>query len=355
MKLKNILSIICCLVAMASCSMEDDMMGNSDSGQLTKDTYLSVKVATADVITKAGESHPAGEATYGSVNNCYYFILDGNGEVLNRRYVDSTPSSINFLVKMNQGVSILAVVNCDDLKNELDTKADKAGIMNVVSSDAGKMVKVGEESISWTGITGSPSTAPTTESTVNVSILVKEITALVSFDGFYVRYKDNIYDTKVRLTAITLSNLKGSVTLGGTEGALSGTKDILTNGYLIPVALKNEATINNYKDESSKLDAQGLETASTIENLRTSVFPNATGDDHLTMTLTFTVNGRVDTRTYVINPLRDTNTTGHNYVQAGYWYKMNVILNITAAGIESLEVVPWNEVLIGGTNGVEFK
>lgn len=353
MKLKNILSIICCLVAMVSCSMEDDMMGSGDSGQLTKDTYLSVKLATADIVTKAGESHPADEATYGSVNNCYYFILDGNGEVLNRRYVDSTPSSVNFLVKMNQGASVLAVVNCDDLKSELDTKADKAGIMNVVSSDAGKMVKVGEEPISWTGITGSPSTAQTPESTVNVKILVKELTALVSFDGFYARYKDNIYDTKVRLTKITLSNLKGSVTLGGTEGSLTNNKDLLTNGAFIPVAIKNDATIANYKDPSSKLD--GPEAGSEITNLRTSVFPNATGDDHLTMTLTFTVNGREDTRTYEINPPRNTNTTGHDYVKAGYWYKMNVILNITAAGIESLDVVPWSEIQIGGNNGVEFK
>ena len=358
MKLKNILSILCVFFVAISCSMEDDFTGEN-SGQFTKDTYLSVKVKTAGVTTKAGESHPDGTAEYGTVDNCYYFVLDGSGQVLNSRYMTGADASAaNILVKMKNATSVLAVVNCDDLKTQLESKADKAGILSVASTDATKMVKVGESNINWEGVTGSSSTAQTPESTVNVSITVDQKTSLVSFDGFYVKYKDNIYETQVRLTKITLSNLKSSVALNGTEGTIkTGEETILSNGAIIPVALKNDATIYNYKDESSKLVVEnGPEDGSVIENLLANVFPNETGNDHLTMNITFTVNGKADTRSYTINPNRDTNTSGHDYVRAGYWYKMNLILNVTAAGIESLDVVPWSdEILIGGNNGVEFK
>ena len=75
----------------------------------------------------------------------------------------------------------------------------------------------------------------------------------------------------------------------------------------------------------------------------------------VTLHLAFTVDGKRETRDYVINPDRATNTTGHGWVEPGNWYRLNVIVHVTAAGIESLEVVGWNEVLVGGNNGVEFK
>ncbi|WP_308595225.1 hypothetical protein [uncultured Parabacteroides sp.] len=374
MKLKNILSVICILLAVVSCSMEDEVLdGNSTNLILEKGAaYVTVDISTAKATTKAvsrGESHINGSLAGDYINSCYLLLLDNDGNIVNRAFATELSGTTvkyekNILVKVGAVTKIIAVVNGSHLHEKLDACTTLSQIRAIRDDKAEHRVKVGEGTISWPeGFEGSSSTTGNLPS-VTVSIEAVQRTAVVDLTGFYVKYMDGVETTEVRLTEAWFTNLKKNTGLfeEGT-GDFYDTKNLIpmeildsdkgemVDNILKPSVLDIEAKVDNFKDH---IKTQGTPLNHT-NCFFSAVFPNTVKTNPVTLHLAFTVDGKRETRDYVINPDRATNTTGHGWVEPGNWYRLNVIVHVTAAGIESLEVVGWNEVLIGGNNGVEFK
>ena len=197
MKLKNILSVICILLAVVSCSMEDEVLdGNSTNLILEKGAaYVTVDISTAKATTKAvgrGESHINGSLAGDYINSCYLLLLDNDGNIVNRAFATELSGTTvkyekNILVKVGAVTKIIAVVNGSHLHEKLDACTTLSQIRAIRDDKAEHRVKVGEGTISWPeGFEGSSSTTGNLPS-VTVSIEAVQRTAVVGLNGFYVK------------------------------------------------------------------------------------------------------------------------------------------------------------------------
>ena len=157
MKLKNILSVICILLAVVSCSMEDEVLdGNSTNLILEKGAaYVTVDISTAKATTKAvgrGESHINGSLAGDYINSCYLLLLDNDGNIVNRAFATELSGTTvkyekNILVKVGAVTKIIAVVNGSHLHEKLDACTTLSQIRAIRDDKAEHRVKVGEGTI----------------------------------------------------------------------------------------------------------------------------------------------------------------------------------------------------------------
>lgn len=357
---------------LVACSMEDDILSDISSNKKIQSGLVNLHLS----ISTSSQSTKAAGATNGSVSegtplsgdyisSCYLMLLNDGGDIVYRSSVTKegaiTSLDMDVYVKENTVSKSIAVVNASHLSSELDKCNTLEELKKVTDTSADYRTKVGEGTISWNNKTDKIGIQ-----FVTTSIVTKQITAGLDLTGFYVKYVDGVEDTDVRLTGAYLSNLKTSTLLfkEGSNDYMDKTGNLISatipvrdaagntigskDNIVTPNVLNTGFNSTNYKNSGSILKKG---TDLNHENcFFKSIFPNTT-EKSVTLTLEFNVNGKVETRDYIINRY---NTLGH-LVEAGNWYRLDVIVTVTPSGIGELQVLPWEEVLIGGNDGIEFK
>lgn len=382
MKLKNILSIFCFLSIVVSCSMEDETILNDISKEIDNSTenvaYVSVNIAslgtkTKSTATSSGSSEPYDPLNGDYISTCYLLLLNDEGKIINRSYTTyaypglESLEEIKVLTKVRSVSRAIAIVNSSistDVINACDNFDDLQKKM--IETDAFHRVKLGEGKIIWSAdFEGSSSTKENVPVlSINDPIVVQQLTANIDLTKFQVKYTDGVETPEVRLTKVSFSNLPKTMGLFETieNPEYASTDNLIPSNVLSDLYDPNSLVIENViTPDVLNLSTGEVKSKGTELNHSNafflSVFPNQSIENPITMHMTFTVDGKEDTRTYIINRPTDNgfnNQSGHDYVEAGYWYHMKLILHVTSAGIGELEVTGWKEVIIGG-DGVEFK
>lgn len=336
MKLKNILSVICFLFVATACSMEDSILDDNSTKLVSEDgsVYVSAVINLGETQTKAttGSSNASGESVADEITSCALFLLDANNKVVGvhtETYDESVGTSreIKFLTKVNVATKAVAIVNYNPNNSPENLLACSTyeDIQAYKEYNADYRIKVGEGVISWAGITGSASTTGTLEE-VKVDILVASRTAIIELDQFKVNNKGAGAIPEVKLIAVSLSNLKSEVGLFS-EGTSfeEGPFQFVNN---LPI-------VGNYENKGYFCK---------------NVYPNADSQRPITLNLEFTVDGKKDSRSYIINRPTAvdgsfTNNSGHTYVKAGYWYKLAATVTVNTGNIEcavECHVLDWD-------------
>lgn len=342
MKLKNILSALCFLFVATACSMEDDILDNNSSQLVPEEgsAYISAVINLGGAQTKATSGSEKDPDGYGAdpITSCALFLLDANNKVVGLHTESdetstATKREIKFLTKVNVATKIVAVVNYnpDNTPENLLACSTYREIQAYKEHDANYRIKVGEETISWEGVTGSASTTGNLDE-AKVNITVHSRTAVVELSKFEVRQKGAGVLPEVKLTSVSLSNLKSEVGLYS-EGA-----SFETNPFSFP---------NDYLPIAPGSYERGY--------FRQNVYPNTndgnTKNKFVTLTLEFTVDGKSSPefkRSYIINRPTDanfTNNSGHEYVQPGYWYRLSATVTVNTGKIDcdiECHVLDWD-------------
>lgn len=319
MKLKNILSVLCFFFVVVACSMEDDVLDGNSSKLVPEEgsAYVSAVINLGGTQTKAttGNSSAPEEYAAEAIASCALFLLDSNDKVVGvhtETYTNSNATSqeIRFLTKVNVATKAVAVVNYNPNNSEnILACSTYQEIQAYKEYDANYRIKVGEGTISWTGITGSASTTGTLEE-AKVDITVKSRTAIVELVNFDVKFEGAGNEPNVQLTEVSFSNLKSE---GGLYSEGSSFADVFSFTNNLPIG-KGVYGKNGY--------------------FRKNVYPNTTEVTPVTLNLKFTVDGKSSPefeRSYIIN--RPTsggfvNNSGHEYVQPGYWYQLSATVTV---------------------------
>lgn len=348
MKLKNILSVFCCVVAMASCSMEDDALMNDISKEIeaTSDDYvwISTGIGNGNSMTKAG-TETGGSANNGAaingdyINRCILFLLDGEKVLAVSDTTLKTPDGnpgyessldMKFLTKVSKNpLKLVAVVNYDgSMRNTYLACSTLTQLNNIRETNAANRVLVGEINDIILP-EGSPSTVNAPIKEVGTLTVAPRV-ACIDLTSFNVRYKTTKHP-EVKLTGIYYNNIK-------TEAGLFEEGDDSTVDTFWKEDLNFfRADIN--PDKSLTVVDNNNGTGDCNNELRQNksffaTFPNTTGGgngQYVQMRIDFTVDGKEYSRTYTINrPTEEgfENKTGTEYVHAGYWYRLNATVNV---------------------------
>ena len=324
MKLKNILSFFCFLAAMASCSMEDDILNDNSSKLLPEEgsAYVSAVINLGNTQTKATTgSSSAPEAYYAdAISSCALFLLDATDKVVGvhtETYTGSeTSKEIKFLTKVNVATKAVAVVNYNPSNSEnVLACSDLAALKAYMEHDANYRIKIGEGTINWTGVVGSTSTTANL-GTGTTSITVKSRTAIVELVKFVVKYEGAGTQPTVKLTEVSLENLK-------------------SDGGLYNEGVAFWANPFSFTDNLPAVPAYYGDNA-----FRKNVYPNTNNEKPITLKLKFTVDGKSSSefeRSYIINRPTEgnfTNNSGHTYVEPGYWYQLSATVTVNTGKID---------------------
>lgn len=330
MKLKNILSIICCLVAMASCSMEDDTMMNDTSKELLnrnsdREAVLSINLSSSALLTKATE--PANGDKETKLENCVLALMEGNDVLAVRTSSDITDGKVNdvtFLTKVRSGLSVIAIVNVANPADYLSatTRTALNKVVTVDPNSAASLVKQGEEAVNFPVGFGSASTAPTAENTMPVVIKVAQVAAKIQLSEFNVTYATGTIqkEKSVTLTSVSFENINKK-------------SNVFT-----------EATLD--KDNTQGATMTKALAAGTNE-IGTTVYSyaNTNAASPVKMTLTFRIDdegsmqGETVTKTYMINKSNGSTSfegsVSDNYVNAGYLYRIKVNMTVNTHAVDT--------------------
>ena len=99
MKLKNILSMVCFLCLVFSCSMDDETVMNDMQNQLEKENVsngnvlLSFNIGSTDLATRSGEEGDP-ETNGKRINSCSMILYEGNEILFAQDNLKSMPSQI---------------------------------------------------------------------------------------------------------------------------------------------------------------------------------------------------------------------------------------------------------------------
>lgn len=310
MKLKNILSVFCCLVAMVSCSMEDDTMMNDTSKELMnrnsdKEAVLNINLSSSALLTKAtGDTEPADGAKETKLENCVLALMDGNDVLAVRTSSDISATGkvndVSFLTKVRSGLSVIAIVNVANPADYLSatTYNELNKMVTVDPNGEALLVKQGRKAIEFPAGFGSPSTTPTAENTMPVTIVVTQVAAKLQLSEFNVKYADGVQKEKtVTLTEVSFENINKQ-------------SNVFTEASLV---------IDGFKGTSVGT------TAYSYANTKNA-------DSPVKMSLTFRIGdadsmqGETVTRTYIIN---------NKDVQAGYLYRVFVNMTVNTHTVDT--------------------
>lgn len=336
MKLKNILSVLCFLLAATACSMEDDILNDNSTKLVPEEgsAYVSATINLGGTQTKATTGNSSAPEEYGAdaITSCALFLLDANNKVVgvhSETNPESTATSkeIKFLTKVNVATKVVAVVNYNSNNSPENLLACSTyqEIQAYKEYNADYRIKVGEGTISWAGITGSASTTGTLEE-AKVNIKVESKTAIVELVRFAVKYEGAGAHPTVQLKEVSLSNLKS-------EGGLYSEGTSFANVFSFTGNLP--------------IDPGSYE----IGYFRKNVYPNTTETKPVTLNLKFTVDGKDSPefeRSYIINRPTDknfTNNSEHTYVQPGFWYQLSATVTVNTGKIDcaiACHVLDWD-------------
>lgn len=353
MKLKNILSIICFLFVVASCSVEDDTImndvtNNIENNEVSGSAYVSVSVKSEQSATKAttgNSSKPSDYEYLHPISNCYLLLLDGANNILYRAFKDwgdSPVENVSFedfkiLVKLKSVTKVIAVINgSSDFRSKMDGCVSLNDLTSIREEDAGSVLSFGEGSINWDGVDGSESTKNGVPVVKVSGITAKFRVANVELSKFNIKYFDCDEDSyKVQLENFWLTGMKSSVGLYS-EGEDAIKSEDLGDGKISDNEFDE---LRNIEEKYSKEMNNEfiLEKFNLIQEWATFryIFPNTNGTEKVTAHLRFSVTTTHGTkyyeREYIVNrPSGDgfTNNSGTEYVNPGYWYQLNVTVHV---------------------------
>lgn len=333
MKLKNIALGIGFLVAMFSCSMEDDIQSGMDNKEIISEQYayfdFSLK-GTNGLNTKSQVSDNGKEAATESesiVTSCFVAILNGENILASRYYdtdelqVDETDRNIYILNKHilikaptgNPALTCFAVANVVDetMQNKLLAATTSAQLNSIAingSLTADKLVKVGSSTLSDYRTT-SKTTHDINESGEELSsiggiacnqvaIQVHQRAAAIEFVGFSLKKKNETTNQEEILNA---SDLKLELININTRTALTttGTAAIQTQSSFVG--------------------------KSTDENVaRLYAYENIT-DQNTSFKIHYTVNG--EPKTTSVFTIKTPDTNGSFTDEKGNKYNENIVAN----------------------------
>lgn len=355
MKLKNILSIICFLFVVASCSVEDDTImndvtNNIENNEVSGSAYVSVSVKSEQSATKATTGNSSKPSDYSShpISNCYLLLLDDDSNILYRAFNDwgdNPVTNVSFedfkiLVKLKSVTKVIAVINgSSNFRSKMDGCVSLSDLAGIREEDAGSVLSFGEGSIDWTGVKGSESTKNDVPVVKVSGITAKFRIANVELSKFNIKYFDcNEESYKVQLDNFWLTGMKSSVGLYD-EGENAINNESPEDNISFVSEDNSFDNLRTNKDKYSKENSEEfiLEKFNLIQEWATFryVFPNTDGENKVTAHLRFSVTTahgkKYYEREYIVNrPSGDgfTNNSGTEYVNPGYWYQLNVTVHV---------------------------
>lgn len=360
MKLKNILSIICCLVAMASCSMEDDVlneMGNSQKNVTEvadANAYVAFKVAfstgnmTKGSVETAPEEAPASEKE-SKIDHCSLILADAAGNVLfvddkvsvnaNNEVVASstTDEIIKHMVKVGRKYQVMIIANSE---NQFAGSTSISAIESRVQETfPDYLVKIGRGEADLTNVEGYASTTESAENPIFVPVTLYQLAARIELAGFTVKeFACGTEQTDVVINRIEVTNINKQSYL--TENAKYGVTDYMSDVYSenIKVYTTGEELGKMY----SFIDNKNVHSFYSYRN-------SADASDKLAMIIHYTVGGESKTsKAFIINGVAsggtgsiDSNTIYRLYVTASVTSD-ELILNNIQCYVEDWKYVPVN-------------
>lgn len=330
MKLKNILSVFCCLVAMASCSMEDDVLNSPvkeiQSPNSEREAILNINLASTTLFTKSTEVANGDKET--KLENCVLVLMEGD-DVLSVRTsndIDATTGKVNnatFLTKVRSGLSLIAIVNVANTNDYLSV-ATRAALNKEVAVDpnsAACLVKQGESKIEFPVGFGSSSTELTEENTLSVKINVSQLAAKIELNTFNITYASGIQKEKlVTLTSVSFDNIN-------------------KKSYIF-----TEHDLD--KDTNTFTLDRVLSAGENVIGSSVYSYANTNEANPVNMTLTFRIgevgsmHSETVTKSYVVNKTNGPGTSlegegSDNYVNPGYLYRINVNMTVNTHVIDT--------------------
>lgn len=352
MKLKNILSIICLLLGLASCSGEDTMMNdvtNEIENAVNESAYVSVNVKSAVSSTKANTTGSSSDyATLpSSISNCYLLLLNEDGDILYRaskQYQEQVTNvsldDFKILVKVNSVSKVIAVINASyDFQKELDNCISYDQLKEAREMDAAYNLAIGEGSIDWKDVTGSSSTINNVPTVSVDGIVANYRVAAFALSDFSVKYYDCDPKTAVvQLENVWLTDLKSNVGLYDEGIDFNSAKEndgsVSTNNNF--ESLRNIPDMYSYAKENEYI--KEFFRLNHDNATFKFIFPNTDSSKPVTAHLKFSVKRENKEtqyfyREYVIN--RPTGEDFENevsgdkiYVHPGYWYNLGVTVHV---------------------------
>lgn len=355
MKLKNILSIICFLFVVASCSVEDDTImndvTNNIENEITGSAYVSVGVRSGQSATKATEGNASKPSDYGCshpISNCYLLLLDDADNILYRAFKDygdepvsSVPASdFKILVKVGSVTKAIAVINASvDFRDKIKVCITLDDLKDKRELDAFSVLAIGDGKIDWGNIKGSESTINSVPVVEVSSIVAKNRVANVELSKFNIKYFDcDEKSHKVQLENFWLTGMKKGVGLYN-EGEDNINSESVEDAISV---IGDDNNFDNLRGIDEKYSKEMnnefiLEKFDLIQEWATFryIFPNTNGTKKVTAHLRFSVTTTHGTkyyeREYIVNRPSGNgfiNNSGTEYVNPGYWYQLNVTVHV---------------------------
>lgn len=330
MKLKNILSVFCCLVAMASCSMEDDVLNSPvkeiQSPNSEREAILNINLASTTLFTKSTEVANGDKET--KLENCVLVLMEGDNvlSVRTSSDIEAATGKVNnatFLTKVRSGLSLIAIVNVANPDDYLSV-ATRAALNKEVAVDpnsAACLVKQGESKIEFPVGFGSSSTKLTEENTLSVKINVSQLAAKIELNTFNITYASGIQKTKsVTLTSVSFDNIN-------------------KKSYIF-----TEHDLD--KDTNTFTLDRVLSTGENVIGSSVYSYANTNEANPVNMTLTFRIgevgsmHSETVTKSYVVNKTNGPGTSlegegSGDYVNPGYLYRINVNMTVNTHVVDT--------------------
>lgn len=342
MKLINIALAAVTLLFAASCSTEDDLMNEMAKQQQQAVTegnaYLSFSVNAQAAQTKAGSSDESGEPTGKDVVEDCSIILFNEDNTVYAAYDQLTVSNgeipFKVQVKLNESGKKFKVMAIANTEQEYAGAADYDEVIAKVlgENDMNKSVKASE--LKEVTLTGYATLAEAMTKAQTIELTLQQLTARIELSTFTVNFHSNTDPVDVQIKDIKLVNQNiAGLPIKGDETKKDLVIDAWSSAspmYIYTAAIEEtpgENTFNNLTEgkpffntfPNAKDIAEDEANATAIQF--TLVYESADGKNE--KTFQFAIN-RKDGDGF-------TNNAEHDYIQAGYIYRLEIEANLTSA------------------------
>ena len=233
MKLKNILSILCVVLAATACSMEDDILNEVGPTRpieegVSGEAYIAIKTllssgAETKSLSNEGEL-PATDAE-AKITSCSLILFNGNTvqSVVDGVYVDednvivktaAASDTVKFMVKVNQANYRLMVVANSTITFSGCTTLE-AIESKIQTNNVSNLVKVGINDVTFPdGFEGYASTVESFQHPVMTTVTLKQLTARIELLGFNVSFINDTKPVDIVVTKVEVQNLNNNSRTG---------------------------------------------------------------------------------------------------------------------------------------------
>ncbi|WP_308550727.1 hypothetical protein [uncultured Parabacteroides sp.] len=333
MKLKNILSFFCFLAAMASCSMEDDILNEMGTRPIEENVSGEACISIKTLLASGAEtkSLAVGDAISASdaeakINTCSLILLNGDvvqavadGVHVNDDNVVVKNASVNdtvkFMVKVNQAnYRLMVVANSSSTFTGCVSLSDVES--KIQSDNVADLVKVGMENVTFpTGFEGYTSTIESAQHPVMTEITLEQLTARVELLGFNVSFINDTEPVDIVIEEIMMKNINTKSYIGSTPiNADCFTTDSKSYSPGVKVFIADgTATSGTYT-----FGATGNESIHPFYTYR-----NANNPSLLQMAVRYKADGVTKTTKWII-------INEGNPIQNGYIYRLTINAKVTS-------------------------